>query len=290
MFRTDDQTGTVQGWRDLLPITAPIIRCSFGPLQRHDHDHAPCSTRPRWRLRSKARAGGRPPQGRHPRLRDRSRPEPRYRFQPQPQPQPQSEPRHRRLVDGPGRQPRPSASLARPAGLCGSHDGDRPPVVIGPPRPDSFQSSIRGTIGTRPSVFACPCDSAVEGPSAPCAVAARRCGPGSRVVGGTIPRDRPGRDQSKRTDRLEDAPVPRGASSSPGLRVVTEPCSSPAPVAGGGAPSLHLLGDRPPARRDLPTDRRGDAGTAPPPYVDRRHRCESIVSLFAHPRLTGVSS
>ncbi len=69
MFRTDRQTGGVlsTGW---LATPAPDVSpASSVLLLRARHDHAPRSTRSRWRLHQADRPGGRSPADRHPRVR-----------------------------------------------------------------------------------------------------------------------------------------------------------------------------------------------------------------------------
>ena len=277
MFRTDTQTGSVWRQAALLPIVGTAVGIPFGPLQRDSHDHAPCSTRPRWRLRTTTR--------------------PRRRS---------SEGRDHALLLGPWCQrpclpldvlawflrrdsvqmPDPAASLARARGVSRRRNPGRQTPRKRTRLRRSSPSSRRRQIGW--ANFDC----GIKGEAIPHGSSSVRRDPGSGFFGGTTPRHRPRRDQPFCPGRL---PEPAGCSRSV---VRMEECSSPAPVAGGGARPLHLLGDRwcatqhsqPLAAGCRASDRRSHARAASSPHVICKRCIQPILTFFDHFLHAGVAT
>ena len=261
MFRTDSQTGHVWSHAGLRSF----VGIQFGTLQRDSHDHAPRSTRPRWRLRQTTGPRRRSLQG-----------------------------RHRRLRLGFGTLPS-VASVWTPLGP------DTMPSVAWPPparpRPIGCRGRRRvGALRSEASVGNIGFKSAtadfhhhgkvLAGPRG-----YEGCRGGSGIHGGTNARHRPRRDQpfSPACIPVGSAPGPAGHGCRGG--------SSPAPVAGGGAIPLHLLGDWPRKRVDhsgpigCRTTHRGSRSRATAtPHTGRLRHVLRIQAFFEPPLLDGVIS
>ena len=189
---------------------------------------------------------------------------------------------HRDSVQMPG----PAASLARAHGASRRGNPGRQNPRKRNRLPRSSPSSRRGQIGW--ANFDC----GIKGEAIPHASSSVRCDPGSGFFGGTTPRHRPRRDQPFCPGRL---PEPTGCSRS---IVRMEECSSPAPVAGGGAPPLRLLGDRwcgtprsqPLAAGCRASDRRSHARAASSPNVICKPCIHPILTFFDHFLHAGVAT
>ena len=278
MFRTDLKTGVVcQADRPGRSVgrKTPSGPLSFeeiplGPLQRDSHDHAPRSTRPRWGLRTTTRSRGGSSEGRDRPLRGRSGSRSALGIIHVP-----GLPVRGRVSD-PGRwSPLAGASgYARGSSPAGTNPED---LTIGP-----------GGHGRKPATRSSGWDPGLEGSPVPPTRPWRGSDRGAGLLGGTLARHRPRRDQPIRSGCLPDI---RNHGRSIG-RPQEE--SSPAPVAGGGAQPLHLQGDRPqgdrpvgcrpvPGRvsesstRGRAADRRSHAGTTPPSRVLHPGRFDQII-------------
>ena len=266
MIRTESKTGVV--WGQSAPRSSD--RIPFGTLQRDSHDHAPRSTRPRWRLRQADHSPGRSAHGRDHRIRT-----------------------------GPGHQseggrPGPAnvdhaqgSSLVRACRPGGVGPG------WWPRRPASRTPASRTPESRTPGAGRAGCgghfvfdsvmpesDPPIDSACVSRTDASNRRGGIAGLLHRTTPRHRSGRDQPFRHPGVDTV-----RRSILGLAVRSK--SSPAPVAGGGASPLRLPGDRSRPARCPEADRGGTSGTTPSPSAFITHR-----SLFRSESsiLDGVSS
>ena len=284
MFRTDLKTGVVcQADRPGRSVgrRTPSGPLSFeeiplGSLQRDSHDHAPCSTRPRWGLCTTTRSRGGSSEGRDRPLRVRSGNRSVLGIIHVP-----GLPVRGRVSD-PGR----CSSLAGASGHArgSSTAGTNPEDLTIRPAEHGRKTAI-GSSGRDPGL---------EGSPVPRSRSWRGCDRGAGLLGGTLARHRPRRDQPIRHGCL-----PHIRSHG---RTIGRPHeeSSPAPVAGGGAQPLHLQGDRSARCRPVPgrvfepstrggtADRRSHAGTTPPSRVLHPGRFDQIIPPLEPFPLAGV--